>query len=411
MTERRDVQAVRASQIDPGASPRVLWFSHNSVIGGAEIGMHEAVRALRERGVTSSVVVPRDGPLADRLRDDGVAVFVHPYRWWMSLLPSRAGRAKNLLALIDPRVRRRLAALIRDARADVVVTNTIAIGAPAIAARIARVPNIWYVREYGRDDHSLEFDVGSRLAYRLIDSLSAAVVVNSGTLRAHLQEHGVHKAEVLAYAVEVPEGVVRPRPSKPTLQLALVGTVTPGKGQEDAVRAVARVVEAGTDVQLAFVGPTLAPFRDSISKLASDLGVRDRIRFTGFVDDPFAEMAAADVCLVCSRREAFGRSTIEAMKCARPVIGAASGATAELVQHEVTGLLYSPGDVAELAAAIVRLDRDRKLLARLGDQAHEWSTNRFNLERYGEDLERVVSTVLAARGTAARARPRRVRRH
>jgi glycosyltransferase involved in cell wall biosynthesis len=338
-------------------------------------------------------------------------VVVHPYRWWMSLLPARAGRTKNLLALIDPRRSQRLAALIRNAQADVVVTNTIAIGAPAIAARRARVPNIWYVREYGRDDHSLEFDIGSRLAYRLINRLSAAVVVNSGTLRAHLQEHGVDKAEVVAYAIEVPEGVVRPRPSKPTLQLALVGTVTPGKGQEDAVRAVARVVEAGTDVQLAFVGPAQTQFRNSIAELASDLGVRDRIRFTGFVEGPFAEIAEADVCLVCSRREAFGRSTIEAMKCARPVIGAASGATAELVQHEVTGLLYRPGDVAELAAAIVRLDRDRELLARLGERAHEWSRARFNLARYGEDLERVVSTVLASsRGTHAHARPKRGQR-
>jgi glycosyltransferase involved in cell wall biosynthesis len=408
VTERRDFQAVRALQIERDASPRVLWFSHNAAIGGAEIGMHEGVQALRNRGIHASVVIPRDGPLADRLRNDGFAVFVHPYRWWMSLLPSRAGRAKNLFALIDLRARRLLAALIREARADVVITNTIAIAAPAIAARTAGVPNIWYVREYGRDDHSLEFDLGSRLSYRLIDRLSTAVVVNSHTLQAYLHEHGVRKAQVVAYAVEVPERVARPSPSSTSFQLALVGTVKPGKGHEDAVRALVQVVEAGTDAQIAFVGPTLAPYQEHISELAADLGVHDRIRFTGFLEDPFSEVAAADVCLVCSRREAFGRSTIEAMKCARPVIGAASGATAELVQHEVTGLLYSPGDVAGLAAAIVRLDRDRELLARLGEQAHDWSTARFNLARYGEDLERVVSTVLAAsRDTLAQARPKR----
>jgi hypothetical protein len=59
----------------------------------------------------------------------------------------------------------------------------------------------------------------------------------------------------------------------------------------------------------------------------------------------------------------------------------------------------------------VRLDRDRELLARLGERAHEWSRARFNLARYGEDLERVVSTVLASsRGTHAHARPKRGQR-
>lgn len=386
----------------------MLWFSHSSAVGGAEIGLHEAVTALRHRGIESTVVVPSEGPLADRLRRGNVPVFVHPYRWWMTLAPSRSGRAKNLVALIDIRRTRRLARLIRSSGADVVVTNTITIGLPAIAARTAGVPNIWYVREYGRDDHSLEFDVGDRLAYWMIDRLSSAVIVNSLTLRTHLLEHGVDGAEAVAYTVEVPKRYAEePPPSAETLQLVLVGAVKPGKGHEDAVRGLAGATALGTRARLTFVGPALETFADAISNLAGELGVGEQIRFTGFKDDPFTEIAAADVCLVSSRREAFGRATIEAMKCARPVIGAASGATAELVQNEVTGLLYPVGDVDALRDAIVRLDRDRDLLTSLGQNARDWATARFTEERYGGDLARVVEQVCraATRRSASRERP------
>jgi glycosyltransferase involved in cell wall biosynthesis len=384
---------------------RVLWFSHSSSLAGAELGLHEAVAALRSRGIESTVVVPNEGPLAERLRRADVPVLVHPYRWWMTLAPARHGRIKNILALLDLRRVKRLVSLIRSTGADVVVTNTITIGQPAIAARAAGVGNIWYVREYGRDDHSLEFDLGDRLAYRLINRLSSAVVVNSSTLRAHLQEHGVRAADVVSYTVEVPERYAQAPPSGETLQLVLVGAVKPGKGHEDAVRALAGALALGARARLTFVGPALEAFADSVTALATELGVDEHVRFTGFLMDPLAELAAADVCLVCSRREAFGRVTVEAMKCARPVIGAASGATAELVQDGVTGLLYPVGDVDALRDAIVRLDHNRDLLARLGENARRWATEQFTAERYGGDLERVVERVYqsASRRSVSRA--------
>jgi glycosyltransferase involved in cell wall biosynthesis len=289
--------------------------------------------------------------------------------------------------------------LIRSTGCDIVFTNTITIGLPALAARMASARNIWYVREYGRDDHSLEFDVGDRLAYRLIDRLSSAVIVNSLTLRAHLLDHGIDAVEAVSYAVNVPDGYGGPPPLGDDLRLVLVGAVKPGKGQEEAVRALAAVRSDGTRATLTLVGPTLATFRESLSQTASALGVSEHVKFTGFLEDPYPEIAAADICLVCSRREAFGRATIEAMKCGRPVIGAASGATAELIEDGVTGLLYEPGDSDALRDAIVRLDRDRELLRHLGERARAWATERFTAEAYGRDLERVIELVRGTGGS------------
>ena len=65
---------------------------------------------------------------------------------------------------------------------------------------------------------------------------------------------------------------------------------------------------------------------------------------------------------MCSRAEAFGRVTVEAMKLGLPVIGAARGATPELVRDGWNGLLYAHGDANELAGKI-----DRSIATARGD--------------------------------------------
>jgi len=92
----------------------------------------------------------------------------------------------------------------------------------------------------------------------------------------------------------------------------------------------------------------------------------------------------ADLVVVCSRDEAFGRVTVEAMKAGKPVIGARSGGTAELIREGENGLLYTPGEVAELAGAIRRVAHDRILAGRLAECGRGWASETFTSDRYGE---------------------------
>jgi glycosyltransferase involved in cell wall biosynthesis len=115
-------------------------------------------------------------------------------------------------------------------------------------------------------------------------------------------------------------------------------------------------------------------------------GVEERLELVGFSDDPGQELVAADVALTCSRLEAFGRATVEAMKLGRPVVAAASGGTLELVRDGWNGLLYAPGDAEALAERIERLHRDRDLLRELGENARAWAGETFTRGRYAAGL-------------------------
>ena len=122
----------------------------------------------------------------------------------------------------------------------------------------------------------------------------------------------------------------------------------------------------------------------------------------GHTEDPLPYFGEAHVALMCSRQEAFGRVTVEAMKMGRPVIGVNSGGTPELVRDGFNGFLYTPGDLKDLADKIEILCADRERTRRLGLQAREWATRPFNQAQYGRDMLAVLREAVAGNGPSRR---------
>jgi len=358
---------------------KIVWISHRSGLAGAELSLLEGARALVARDVEVEAVLPGPGPLVERLRAAGARVTIVPHARWVGpdRRPGGIGRrlARNARSL------RPLARAIRESGADVVVTNSITVPLGALSAGLARIPHVWYLHEYGVAEHGIRFDLGRRPSLASVRRLSRVVLVNSEALRAHFVE--LHP-RVVYYAVDVPERELTPVGEGP-LRLVQLAALAPGKGQLDAVRALGVLVRRGVDARLRLVGPDLG-HGGAVTDAARAEGVEQRLELAGFSDDPAGELLAADVALTCSRLEAFGRATIEAMKLGRPVIGAASGGTLELVRDGWNGLLYPPGDAEALAERIERLDRDRDLLRELGATARGWAAETFTGERYAAGL-------------------------
>lgn len=132
------------------------------------------------------------------------------------------------------------------------------------------------------------------------------------------------------------------------------------------------------------------------------------VEFPGFVSDPFEVYRAADAVLVCSRSEAMGRVTVEAMFAGRPVLGYRGGATPELIVDGETGFLYD-GGAEELAERMDRLVRRPGLARRLGRRGWERAYPEFTVEAYADRIHRVLAGVLGSAalpaGRAARGSP------
>lgn len=378
---------------------RLLCLSHAATAEGAEHVLAEAAAGLASRGVEVEVVLPGEGPLGDLLAAHGAAVRILPHQPWTrgGRLPRGRGRAwrENLRQAV-PELRRRLETW----RADVVMTNTLTVPAGALACRGTAVPHVWYVHELMDPAHGLRFDLGRVLSLRLVNRLSRRILVNSSTTRdAFAGVFPAGKVDVIEPAVPVPDLPGTPPPPGPELRCIVVGNLRKGKRQEEAIRAAARLRERGVPVRLTLLGNEDPAYGRTLRDLAAELRLADEVRFLPHVPDPFPEMVAAHVVVVCSRQESFGRVVVEGMKLGRPVVGADSGGVAGLIRESGTGRLYRPGDVDDLARALEDLHRAPEERERLGREGRAWARGRFTSERFTGALLASLRRTLAGAGS------------
>jgi glycosyltransferase involved in cell wall biosynthesis len=206
---------------------------------------------------------------------------------------------------------------------------------------------------------------------RTIYNRGAAVLTPSMTLKRELEEHGVTvPVEYLSNGIDT--SLVRPKTSyAPTGRLVHAGRLGPEKNVDVVLRAFALLADRCPGCTLDVIGD--GPARDSIERLASRLGLRDRVRMLGFMDRAHLARAYADydAFVTASTIETQGIVLLEAMSAGLPVVGVDALALPELVRHQRDGIIVEPGDVDALASAMERLLGDEDLRARFGKACRE----------------------------------------
>ncbi len=149
--------------------------------------------------------------------------------------------------------------------------------------------------------------------------------------------------------------------------VCFAGRLTKLKGVDVLLAAVAR---AHSVRRLDIVGDGY--FRAELERLARRLGVADRVRFHGWLDEERirAVMASSDVVAVPSTwPEPFGIVGLEAMSLGRPTLGSAIGGIPEWLADGEVGRLVAPSDVAGLARTLDQMLDDDEALVRMGRAA------------------------------------------
>jgi len=176
----------------------------------------------------------------------------------------------------------------------------------------------------------------------------------------------------------------------------MVGSIQPEKGQDEAIKALSELVRRGVDAHLLIVGDENRFFTASLNEQVRDYGLEQRVTFTGYVKEPMRFIRIADVTLLCSAWEAFGRVIVETMLAGKPVVATAnSGGTAELIEEGKTGLLYERGNYTELADKIQYLYENPEVRSKLGQAGYAWVAGRFTQERYASKMLDLFTEVLA----------------
>jgi len=189
--------------------------------------------------------------------------------------------------------------------------------------------------------------------------------------------------------------------------IAYIGRMLPRKDPSNIVRALQILVnEHGSDALLLLVGgetrepdPAATPAIGELQRLASELDVADRLRFTGKrqPDELRWFYSAANVAVTTPWYEPFGLTPLEAMACGTPVIGSAVGGITYTIADGETGFLVPPRDPNALAARLRQLLDDPPLRARMSRAARERVEQSFTWQTVAARTVGLYESLIAER--------------
>jgi glycosyltransferase involved in cell wall biosynthesis len=404
---------------------KILFIDQTGQLGGAELCLADLAFRLRECG---TVLLFESGPFRDLLLRRGVQTLVlndegyeapkqpvafdgpgkvrdsrrgrcFPKRIYPREVPEvnkKSGVATYIRAL--PNFFRLFIGTLRVARTfDFLYANTAkAVVVAAIVAAVLRKPFIFHLHDIIDDKH---FNWPNRKLLVVAANLATGIIANSKATAAAYRSAGGRNVNLCV----IPNGftvdsftagtedeiaaIRRATGSSDSFLIGVFGRITPWKGQKILVEAISRL----PGVKAVVVGDALFTDEDQRYKrelidLAQQLGVADRVHFAGFQRNVVPFLQAVDLVVHSSvSPEPFGRVIVEAQLAGKPVIAARSGASTEIIEDGVNGLLVTPGSPEELATAICALLMDPAWAGSMASNGRQSAENRYTLEKVLRD--------------------------
>lgn len=252
---------------------------------------------------------------------------------------------------------------------------------------------------------------------RLVCGLADGVLVNAESIRSRLTREGYNPKRIWV----VPNGIDLTPYGQPRARgrlrrelglaadaplVAVFARVAPVKGLEYFLQAAkgvherfpsARFLIVGETRALAYGVPVPSPYTQGLQAMAADLGLGDRVIFTGVREDVPEFMEEVSVVVSPSLDEGLSNSVLEAMAARAPVVATRVGGTPEAVEDGVTGLLVPARDAHALARAIGTLLADAELARRLGEAGRQRVAERFSIEEMVRRTGQLYSTLVEER--------------
>ena len=352
----------------------VLFISnHGDIVGGGEISLLQLLGALDHSQWRPVLVVPHEGAVAEQAGQANIPTYVVP-------MPAVTGTSTASLTSI-----RALTRLIRQQDAQIVHANgTRAMIYGGLAAKIARCQAVWHVRVADSDG----------LLDRALYKLSAGVIVNSDAVSRRFSWGAADRIHRIYNGVDTLR--FAPGPPSPVQRAALglsagdrvvvsVGRFVAYKGYDDLLHAAAIIHRQDAAVHWVLVGD--GELRSDLGRLADELGLQKIVHFTGWLNDVRDMLALADVFVLPSHGEHFGRVLIEAMAMGRVVVATAAGGVPEIVRHGVTGCLVAPGQPDRLAESVQETLAHSDRSSQFGLAGRRVVEERFSLQGHADQVQ------------------------
>lgn len=341
--------------------PRVLFVNSTLHIGGAEkVLANLATHLDRERFDVLACYLKQNGVVGEQMQASGVELLPIPGL-------RTDGKPDYFTSL-------KLLKLIRERQIDVIHTHDTHSFIDGAVCKLLR-PRLKYVHTFHWGNYPVLPPGEERIERALWRVADKLVCVGHEQASAVRKLYGIPESRirVIWNGTEPAPPEVSPElegmlPDDGTPVICSVSTLIPQKGLEDLLRGLALVRDQGHRFLLLVAGEGV--LRGSLTQLAQELHLQDRVRFLGWVQDASRRvLPAGDIFVQSSHWEAMSVVILEAMAAGKAIVATTVGENSRVIVNDVSGILVPPRNPVALAAGLTRVLGDPALRQRLGDSA------------------------------------------
>ena len=370
-----------------------LFVHQGNELYGSDRMFAESIYAIRNAYPDSKidVILPSKGPL-EKLLMGVVSKLTYKPIWVLRKSDMKTIKGwVNLLRLPSRTIS--AASIMRNY--DVTYINTIVIVNFLLASVFSRNNCILHV-------HEIVAGLAGKIFGILIRLSRCFVIYNSKATCEALTYSDKNNAVVIHNGTTLPSipcnhSLDTNRP----LRILLPGRINTWKGQDLFLSSLLKLKKSQLDrVHVRIVGDVYAGqefFRDKLFDYISANNMIKNVEVLGFLDNMEEQYIWADVVAIPSLKpESFGMVAIEAMSYCKPVLAARHGGLCEIINDNVTGWLFKPNDIYELASYISFLCSKRELLKIAGEAARSRAESYFSNTVYRDHISNIFVQLLAS---------------
>lgn len=376
----------------------VLIASYSGTSGANHSLVNLAYFLKQNHQVDPKVIIPRKGPVEEMLKVKGINYMITNYYSWVRGIEKPTIKEKikwKIQKQINHISEKKLAHNEWIKNADLIHINAGTTNFGYKLSKELHIPLIWHIREFLEEDLNKTF-WNKDDAYKQFSKAEQIICISESVKNKYenlIDSDNLIKIYNGVNTKEYQKNNNQPFSEHKT-KLIIAGRIVREKGIHEAVEAIKIVKDYNENIELNIFGnPADEDYYDSLKEYINKQNLKPYINLIGYTNSIEEEWKKADIGLVCSVAEAFGRVTVEGMLAKALVIGANTAGTSELISDKY-GLLYQQGNADDLAQKILWAIDNKTKSKKIIENAYKNAIMNFTAEENAKRIYQIYSKLL-----------------
>lgn len=380
---------------------KILYLHAGAELYGADNVLLELLKNLDKSKFEPYVILPCDGPLVEKLRENNIWVKVIEYPILRRKYFNPLGifnYSKDYLKYSD-----KINKIVREKEINIIHTNTAAVLEGVYIKKKTKLPLIWHIHE---------IIVNPKFMHKFLSKVIAKnadeVITVSNAVKHHLESTGYFKKDIKVIYNGVDNKIFSPNNESDYIRdefniprdakiVGMIGRVNAWKGQKDFLKAVEVVLENHQNVYAMLVGGVFEGEEwriDELKEIIDSMKNKDRVIFSDYRKDTKNIHTLYNLFVLPSTNpDPLPTVVLEAMASKKPVVGYMHGGICEMVNNGTNGLLAKVGDTKDLADKIDKIISDDNIEKSMSENSLNRQMKMFSLKSYISNFENIYEAL------------------